>query len=311
MNPAILRFSLHRSTVESRCVHGGQLNESNALGRQPCWCLAIIRHPVFHGEVFVNGSILYCGDTDLSGAASYLAGLMTAWKWSFDYIPSNERIRMQQLEQPRSLLILSDYPAAQFDSECQQAALKMIEGGCGLLMIGGWESFHGFGGDWDGTPLATALPVEIESRDDRMNFDQSAWLVPAEAHPITAGLPWLKRPPAIGGMNRVLPKPAAKTVLEAHSFAVSNSGMTHPPESQQSPWSFVPDSRYPALVVSQFGRGRTAAFLSDVAPHWVGGFVDWGLTRVSGQAAHGQAIEVGHDYGLFWKQLLEWTSSGS
>ncbi len=30
------------------------------------------------------------------------------------------------------------------------------------------------------------------------------------------------------------------------------------------------------LVVGQHGRGRTAALATDVAPHWVGGLVDWG-----------------------------------
>ena len=47
----------------------------------------------------------------------------------------------------------------------------------------------------------------------------------------------------------------------------------------------------------------------DVAPHWVGGFVDWGLPRVTAEAKGGNAIEVGHDYAKFWKQLLQWTAA--
>ena len=36
--------------------------------------------------------ILYCGDTNLEGAASYLAGLMAHCGWAFDYVPSHERV---------------------------------------------------------------------------------------------------------------------------------------------------------------------------------------------------------------------------
>ncbi|HEY0983593.1 glutamine amidotransferase [Schlesneria sp.] len=255
----------------------------------------------------MSGSILYCGDTDLNGAASYLAGMLTTWNFNFQYIPSNQRISIADLEKPRSLLILSDYPAANFAPECQEAALKLIQQGCGLLMIGGWESYHGFGGDWNGTPLAAALPVEIAAQDDRMNFDQSAWLVPATEHPAISGLPWLTRPPAIGGMNHVTPKPDSKVVLEAHTFKATYAGTSNSADSSNSGWSFTPDQKYPALVTGQYGKGRTASFLSDVAPHWVGGFVDWGLPRVTGQAAQSQGIEVGHDYASFWKQLLTWT----
>jgi len=226
----------------------------------------------------VNKSILYCGDTDLNSAASYLAGMMATWGWTFDYVPSHIPMSAKLLDRPRSLLILSDYPAAQFDAQLQQRALKLIEQGCGLLMIGGWESFHGFGGDWDKTPLGSILPVTISSTDDRTNFDQSAWLTPVADHPILQSLPWLSRPPAIGGMNRVTAKAAGHVILKAQTFDVAVSG------SEASQWTHSARDAYPALVVGHHGLGRTAAFMSDVAPHWVGGFVDWGLPRVTGQA---------------------------
>lgn len=254
-------------------------------------------------------SILYCGDTDLNGAASYLAGLMTAWGWTFDYVPSHEPIAPQLARQQRSLLILSDYPAAQFAIDSQEWFVKQIEQGCGLLMIGGWESFHGFGGNWQGTPLGNALPVEIQDQDDRLNFDQSAWLVVANEHPITANLPWSSRPPAIGGMNQVTAKSGTKVLLHAQSFAVSKVESTTTIGADSVSWNFSPRKTLPALVVGQHGKGRTSAFLSDIAPHWVGGFVDWGLPRITGQASSGGAIEVGSHYATFWKQLLQWTGN--
>ena len=283
-------------------------------------------------------SILYCGDSELTTAASYLAVLMTDWGWQFDYMPSCLPMSKARMEEPRSLIILSDYPANHFDSGCQQLALQQIEHGCGLLMIGGWESFHGLGGDWDGTKLGAALPVEIQSTDDRVNFAQSAWLVPSVDHPTVAKLPWFSNPPAIGGMNRVKAKPDSTIVLNAHSFAVSANPSPSGSNRVEPELSFDFRESLPALVVGQHGKGRTAAFLSDVAPHWIGGLVDWGTPRVTAQAGYrriqtqtGNAatetlrkkknsvevcvdhevhltVEVGCHYAQFWKQLIEWTS---
>jgi len=253
-------------------------------------------------------SILYCGDTDLSGAAAYLAGLITSWGWQFDYVPSHVAMTSKLLDVPRSLLILSDYPSQQFGSSLQQQALLQVEHGCGLLMIGGWESYHGFGGNWDGTLLGSALPIDIQTTDDRVNFDQSAWLLPTLDHPITNDLPWHQCPPAIGGINRAHAKTDATVVLQAHAYSISSE--TRGGNSSDVPQlKFIHRESFAALVIGQRGAGRTAAFLTDVAPHWVGGLVDWGLPRVKAEAKNSSAIEVGHHYAQFWKQLLKWTGS--
>jgi uncharacterized membrane protein len=252
----------------------------------------------------VANPILYCGDTDQNGAAAYLSGVMASLGLEFDYVPSHVPMSADRLDSARHLLILSDYPSALFDDGCQCKAVELIEQGCALLMIGGWESFHGFGGNWDGTPIGNALPVEIQSTDDRINFPQSAFLLPSCNHEITSNLPWHQCPPAIGGMNRVRVKPSATVLLHAHSFIVSNR--SHQGQYNSGDWSFAPKETFPALAVGQAGAGRTAAFLTDVAPHWVGGFVDWGHGRVAAQARNSGAIEVGQLYALFWRQLLQW-----
>jgi uncharacterized membrane protein len=243
--------------------------------------------------------ILYCGDTNLEGAAGYLAGLITHFGWRFDYVPSHVAMTREVIARPHSLLILSDYPAAQFDEELQDLALTQVERGMGLLMIGGWESFHGFGGNWDGTPLGKALPVEIENRDDRVNFSQPTLLTREgdENHPTTARLPWESHPPTLGGLNRVRPKEDGETVLVA---------IPHQVQEVDGRFVFSARTPHPALVLGTESHGRTAAFLSDVAPHWVGGFVDWGPERITAQAAGAAAIEVGSHYAQFWKQLLAW-----
>jgi hypothetical protein len=249
----------------------------------------------------MSSPILYCGDTELAGAASYLAGLMTACGWSFDYVPSDRPLSEETLGTGRKLFIISDYPAAQMPAPVQAALVEQVSAGAGLLTIGGWESCHGLGGDWDGTDVGNALPVRIGDVDDRVNFPQSAFLsVAAPDHPAIAGLPWSSTPPAIGGMNRVTTAPGGTVVLTARPLQMSAAG----PQAWQA--SFGPE--LPALVVGEHGRGRTAAFLSDVAPHWVGGFVDWGDRRVTAQAAGAPGVEVGGWYADFWRQLLSWTA---
>lgn len=244
--------------------------------------------------------ILYCGDTTLDSAGSYLAGLMTFFDWKFDYVPSGEKISREIIERPHSLLILSDYPASQFATELQKIAIEQIDRGMGLLMIGGWESFHGLGGDWDAAPLAQVLPVEISASDDRINFDQPALLHPTNWHERLWHLPWLERPPTIGGINSFQARPGSDVLLTVTSFRSTYEAAT---DSIQ--WKA--GQSFPALVTSEKYSGRTAAFASDVAPHWVGGFVDWGPTRVTAQAPGAGAIEVGSDYAEFWRRLLSWT----
>ena len=254
--------------------------------------------------------ILYCGDTSLNGAAAYLAGLMTHKSWAFDYVPSNQPLSREMLGADHSLFVFSDYPAQRLDAEFAAAIKQRVSAGAGLLMIGGWESFHGLGGDWDASPLAEALPVAIAAKDDRVNCDQLVLVRPAlttEAtettlgtaieHPILAGLPWDERPPLIGGFNRVTAKPSATVLLNAVRFRLRGT-------SQAFGTSRI--SVDPLLVVGQFGAGRTAAFTSDVAPHWIGPMVDWGESRVTAQAADADAVEVGNLYAQFFQQLVSW-----
>jgi uncharacterized membrane protein len=166
-------------------------------------------------------------------------------------------------------------------------------------MIGGWESFHGHGGDWDGTPIGNALPVEISKEDDRINCDQPALVLKKADHDIVDELPWNVRPPGIGGFNRVTAKPQAATILLVQQFQVVFDGAR---------FDFVPLDQYPLLVLGTHGKGRTAAFMTDLAPHWVGGLVDWGDSeRVKSAAAGSWEIEVGNFYAQLVLNMLAWT----
>lgn len=245
----------------------------------------------------MSGSILYLGDTHLKDAAAYLAGLMHAWGWAFEYVPSDQPASAELFNATRSLFVISDYPAARMSTAIQQRLLSQVSAGAGLIMIGGWESFHGLGGDWDGTEIGNALPVLIAAEDDRMNCDQPVLVRKICEHPAVADLPWGSRPPVIGGFNRIVSKPEAVVLLQAQRFAV---------HQQSGNYTFQEQDQHHLLVVGEHGAGRTAALATDVAPHWVGPLVDWGLPRVATQAPGANGIEVGGHYATFLRQLLSW-----
>lgn len=243
--------------------------------------------------------ILYLGDTALAGAASYLGGVMTHAGLKFEYRPSDAALRPEDVATPHALYILSDYPAKMIAQPLQQRIVEHVARGAGLLMLGGWETYCGLGGDWAGTPIAEILPVEIATTDDRRNCDDLVLVhCQQETHPAVAGLPWTDRPPIIGGFNEVRAKPTGETLLTARRFRATFAG-----DAVQ----LAPGSVHPLLVVGVHGHGRTAALTTDLAPHWVGPLVDWGDRRVQARAPGAGEIEVGDLYARFVEQVLRWT----
>lgn len=241
--------------------------------------------------------ILYLGDTSLSGAASYLAGCLHRAGRSFDYLPSDRPLTSAEVQEPHQLYIISDYPEAMLEKKLQQRIVQHVQDGANLLMIGGWESFHGMGGDWNGTPLGELLPVHIASVDDRQNCDSPVFLKAQVQHAILADLPWSERPPLIGGYNKVTPKDDAQVLLTAERFQARLNDDVYVLTSSISD---------PLLVVAEQGNSRRAALMTDLAPHWVGPLVDWGAARVAGQAPQAEAVEVGNLYFQFVQQLIAW-----
>lgn len=148
-----------------------------------------------------------------------------------------------------------------------------VEQGGAVLMIGGYLTFSGIDAKarWGRTPLAAALPVQVLDIDDRV--ERPSGIVPSMAggdHPVTAGLPetW----PALLGLNEIVVRPEATLLAEA--------------------------AGYPLLVVGEYGAGRSAAFASDIAPHWAPpAFVEWpGYAQLFDQlvrwlARHDQAAD--------------------
>lgn len=141
-----------------------------------------------------------------------------------------------------------------------------VKRGGGLLMIGGYLSFTGIDGKgrYGMSPLADPLPVTLLTHDDRIERPEGVSVeVVAPSHPVLGGTPadW----PQLLGYNRLIEKPDATVVARAGGD--------------------------PMLVVGEYGQGRTAAFASDLAPHWAPQeFLDWP-----------------HYTGL-WTGILSWTA---
>ncbi len=239
--------------------------------------------------------ICYFGDDDLTGAAAYLAGVMLHAGLGFEHVPSTQPPPAELWTRRWSAIVVSDYPAARFGPQTLEQVVQAIRQGTGLLMAGGWESYHGRLGEYPGTPLAEVLPVDMLGCDDRRNFAQPCLVRPLADHPVLAGLPW-ETPPAIGGLNQVRPKPGSQTVLAAVPFEV---------RLEAGQFSFRQGEELPLLVLGRFGRGRTAALATDVAPHWVGGLVDWGQPRIVQPVGNG-FVEVGSAYVRLLANLLRW-----
>ena len=126
-----------------------------------------------------------------------------------------------------------------------------VEGGGGLVMIGGYLSFSGIDGRarFGQSPLAGVLPVTMPDRDDRAERPEG--VAPAVAVPDHD---------VLGGVSSEWPP-----LLGYNQFAAKGEATVVATVGED-----------PLLVVSEPGAGRAVAFASDCAPHWAPPeFVQW------------------------------------
>jgi hypothetical protein len=240
--------------------------------------------------------ICYLGDDGLDGAAAYLGGIMRHYGLTFDHVPTSESPPADFVSRSYALYVVSDYPAATFGQAAMSHVARCVGQGSGLAMFGGWISYHGQQGEYQASPLADVLPVAMRQSDDRRNAAQPCLVNKTAEHPILEGLPW-DEPPGIGGFNAFDAKPGSQTILTSVRFGVRRSS---------GEFRFVRGEESPLLVVGRHGQGRVAALATDVAPHWVGGLVDWGTRRIT-QEIGGGTVEIGNFYAEFFRNLLLWT----
>jgi uncharacterized membrane protein len=120
---------------------------------------------------------------------------------------------------------------------------QWVREGGSLVMCGGFMTFAGIDGKarYHGTPIESALPVEISPVDDRV--ENPADNLPAVidlGHPITRGLPTVW--PGVLGYNRLVAKAGASVLMTVNGD--------------------------PFVVAGEYGRGRSLAYAGDIGPHW-------------------------------------------
>jgi len=230
--------------------------------------------------------ILFLGEGDLAGPARYLAAVLRWMKLPFDHRPDRAKIpKLWRTPRRYGAIVLSDYRYASFTDCSREWLLEEVrERGTGLIMIGGWASFTGLVGGYAGTPIERLLPVHCVPKDDRVNWAPGSVMTDVDD------------PPIVCGYHRAVPKPGTRTWLSLRDlrFQRGRASLGQP---------------HPLLVTGAAGAGRTAAFLTDCAPHWAGGLVDWGTRRVTVPVAAGVAPEVGDRYLKFFAGLIRWATA--
>ena len=189
--------------------------------------------------------VLYCGDATLDTAASYLGGVMTAAGIGFDYLETEAPFPEANLEGGHKLIILSDYPSRNFRPGVMKKIARKVEEGASLLMVGGWESFHGLSGGYETSDLAPVLPVECRDEDDRLNWCQGLIPEVVSSHPILEGLPW-DDPPMVCGCNIVKPKKGAPVLLAVRKLLIEKGNLS------------LGNEALPLLVLGLTGRAKPA-----------------------------------------------------
>lgn len=242
----------------------------------------------------VAGKILYAGDDDLDRAAVYLATILFNENYAFDYIPSYSKFPDSIKLADYALIIFSDYPRNNISDKKLAEIADYVKSGGAFLMIGGWESFTGLNCEYNNSDIENILPVRLSPKDDRVNYPQGILVLPKDnAHYIAKGLNWNK-PAVIGGFNRFEPIRDSETILVGKRIEADFSK----PNMIE-----IIGEEIPLLVINRRDSGIGAALAFDLAPHWVGGFVDWGDKRKKGEF-NGGFIETGDIYWRFVSNLI-------
>lgn len=145
-----------------------------------------------------------------------------------------------------------------------------IESGTHAMFLGGWLSFNGQLGKagWGRSRMKEVLPVRCLETEDLVESTEGFCMECIQPnHPVVRGVELDSAPPILG-YNRTVAKPDASVLAT---------------------WSGYND---PAIVVTEHGSGRVAAYTSDPAPHWGCNFVYWS------------------EYARLWQQIVGWLLHG-
>jgi uncharacterized membrane protein len=248
------------------------------------------------GESWISASVHYKGFDQFATASSHsgiepLAAALAESPFELVHMPSDRAVHSFPFTEHGltefSAVILSDIGANSLllpeqvwlRGETVPNRLKLLRDwtrkGRGLVMVGGYLSFQGIDGRarWRNTAVEEALPVECLPYDDRIEIPEGMRAkVMVPGHPVLEGIngDW----PPLLGMNEVKAKggPDVQVLVRA-------------PDELGS---------HPLLIIGRFGEGRSAAWTSDIGPHWSpSGFATW------------------PGFGRLWRNLLAWVTDNT
>ena len=185
------------------------------------------------------------------------------------------------------LIILQDFEYLPYGiGDYLENIRSYVEGGGGLAMLGGSQSFTS--GGYYGTPVAAALPVELYGPFDSGPILDTGKFTPqlteaGQMHPVTSlryaaddNLAAWKALPQLEGVNLVAGAKPDATVLAVHPRLKTKTGKP-----------------MPVIVAGEYGKGRSLAITTDTLWRW--GFV---------AAAH--PGDDGRQYTKFWESSMRW-----
>lgn len=166
-------------------------------------------------------------------------------------------------------LLLSDktFKNGEISPNRCQSIVTYVKNGGSFLMIGGYLSFSGIDAKahYGQTAINEILPVECLTTDDREEHPEGVYPKVERNHIAISNVP--KNWPYFLGYNKVLPKKEFPVIV-----SINND---------------------PLLVFGEFGKGKSAVFTSDCAPHWgPKEFLSW------------------EGYDLLWKGILDYLIKG-
>lgn len=235
-------------------------------------------------------NVFYAGDSAAGGPANYLLGILADMKAQVTHFAPSEVLSPGHFKQEYDVFILSDFSKKNLPKAAENVLVKQVEKGSGLLMVGGWGSFSGPFGGWKNSDVEELLPVSCKASDDRINFPGGALIVEEQGSDFL-NPKWFQHPPSIAGLNDFEVKPGMKTALSVRPILFDKGRV------------LLSSKRHPFLVIRPYGP-KTAALATDLAPHWCGGMVDWGVRHRKLPVRADITIEVGNYYIDFIKGII-------
>jgi uncharacterized membrane protein len=199
--------------------------------------------------------------------AVYLGGERAAGEGDGDLL----QLGTQQYD----VIILGDVTAKQVqavNAQSLEAIHKMVEGGAGFLMIGGYASFGN--SDWADSPVTPLLPVDLGQRGQ---VEKSTHIVPTQA-----GLKDFSYLLRLDEGER--PAAAWESLPELEGY----TQLALRPDDKGSTVLAQSSDGKPLFVTRLYGQGRTLAFAGDTTYRWI----------VSPKLAAMQS--------RFWRQVVLW-----